>query len=120
MNSINAFLVRSENGSVDLDATTAKFRGALEVYLAERETELSQIAEAVHGVFDQYKGVSLNMPALLNFALGRLNPTPATHALLSERTVEYVRDNAGEGKIFTIAKGKGGGVRRNADHTPKA
>lgn len=115
MNGINEFLVRSESGSVDLDATTAKFRGALEVYLTQRETEASKIAEAVHAIYDEYKGASLNMPALCSFTAARLGATPATHAVLCERTAEYVRENAGEGKTFTIAKGKNGGVRRNAD-----
>lgn len=120
MSNINAFVVKSENGSVDVEASCLKFRGELEKHLAAREVETSAIAEAVHAVFDQYKGVNINMPALTNAVLSRMGATPSTFAVLSERTAEYVRENAGEGGAFKIAKGKGGGVRRVADIAPAA
>lgn len=120
MSNMNEFLVRGSDGTVDVDATTLKFRGALEVYIAERETENALIAAAVSEVFDQFKGANINMPALTSYALQRLNATPSNFMALSERIQEYVRENAGEGGIYKIAKGKGGGVRRVADLPPAA
>jgi hypothetical protein len=55
-------------GLVDRDATLLACGDAIDTYVAERETETEAIAEAVHGVFDQYKGASINMPALAGFA----------------------------------------------------
>jgi hypothetical protein len=120
MDNMNAFVVRGESGSVDVEATTLKFRGALEVYLATRETEDASIAAAVHEVFDTHRGANINMPALVGFAIQKLGVTPANHATLSEKVADYVRNNAGDGGAFEIKKGKGGGTRRVCDITKPA
>ena len=120
MSNINAFLVRGADGSCDLDATVLKFRGELEKFLALRETEDAGIAAAVSEVFDTHKGASINMPALQGFVLQKMGATPANYAVLGERVAEYVRSQAGEGGIYKIAKGKGGGVKRVADIKPEA
>ncbi len=120
MSNINAFLVRGADGSCDLDATVLKFRGELEKYLAQRETEDAGIAAAVHEVFDTYKGANINMPALQGFVLQKMGATPANWAVLGERIADYVRSQAGEGGLYKIAKGKNGGVRRVADIKPEA
>jgi uncharacterized protein (UPF0335 family) len=128
---ISKILVRGADGLVDLDATVLAFRGTLEVYIAERETENALIAQAVHEVFDQYKGASINMPALLHYVLQKMDATPANFGVLGERVSEYVRENAvtetnasGIFKnvkgIFKIAKGKGGGCKRVCDIAPEA
>lgn len=106
------------SGGVDRAATLTACENAIDQYVAERETELSNIADAVHGVFDQYKGASINMPALAGFALQRLNAQPANFKTLETRVMEYVRSESGDrpsGATFAIGKGKGGGVKRWAD-----
>lgn len=116
-------LALTSSGTVDRDATLTACENAIDTYVAERELESETIAKAVHGVFDQYKGASINMPALAGFALQRLNAQPANFNVLEERTMEYVRANAGtreSGAEFAIGKGKGGGVKRWADQPVEA
>lgn len=130
MSSITVNLV-SVDGRTDKDASTAAFVSAMETHIASRELELETIADAVNAVFDRYLGTSINMPALCSFALQELNAQPENHKVLSERTAQYVRDNAQGDKdketgleprpdsLFVIGKGKGGGVHRRADRPAK-
>ena len=110
---IGEFVLRDSDGSIDVAGTVQKFEDELLVYLAERETEEEQVSAAVHAVFDAHKGARINMPAVVSLALQHLSVTPATYQALSTKVQEYVRSN--NGVLFTIAKGKGGGVSRNAD-----
>lgn len=104
------------DGLVDQAASEKAFRTALVKYTAERETELSSIADAVGAVFDAHKGASINMPAVAHYALTGLNAQPENFKTLETRVMEYVRENAkGDSSIFVIAKGKKGGVTRRAD-----
>lgn len=112
------YAIRSEAGNIDLPATLAKFEVTLIQFQAERETEAASLGVAVGGVFDQYRGINLNMPAVTSMALTRLNVQPENFKILTEKVQTYIRDNAGEresGAIFHIGKGKGGGVRRWSD-----
>lgn len=130
MSSITVNLV-SVDGRTDEDASVAAFRVAMSKHIADRETELSTIADAVGAVFDKYKGTSINMPALCNFALQELNAQPENYKVLQERTAQYVRDNSQGEKdketgvearpdsLFVIGKGKGGGVHRRSDRPAK-
>lgn len=130
MSSITVNLV-SVDGRTDKDASTAAFVSAMESHIASRELELETIADAVNAVFDKYKGTSINMPALCNFALQELNAQPENYKVLQERTADYVRENAQGDKdketgleprpnsLFVIGKGKGGGVHRRADRPAK-
>lgn len=117
MTTINlaSFVVRDSDGSIDTLATVAKFEGVLAQFQVERETELATIGAAVHAVFDQYKGATLNMPALVSLSLQKLNVQAETYKALHERVVAFVHDNAGENGLFRISKGKGGGVVRVCD-----
>lgn len=126
---LHSYVVRGSDGSVDAEATIGKFGTDLARYIAERETEQETIANAVHAVFDHYKGASLNMPALVSMTLTKLNAQPESFKALSDRVLSFVRENAqGETKdgvserpnsLFVIGKGKGGGVKRRSD-IPKA
>jgi hypothetical protein len=118
---LSSYVVRAEDGSIDLDATCTKFAGDLLKYQAERETEAEVVGAAVHAVFDQFKGARLNMPAVTSLALQKLNVQPENFKTLSERVQGYIRDHAGEqgsGSLFGIGRGKGGGVIRWADAPP--
>ena len=126
MTTINlaTFVVRNdESGEMDIDATDAKFHAVLVKYQAERETEAETVSTAVNAVFDQYKGATINMPALTHRALIVLNAQNENHKTLTERIQHYVRDNNGkreDGATFAIVKGYGGGVRRWADYVEKS
>jgi len=135
-NTLSAFVVRGEDGRLDSDATVAKFVDRLAEWESAVEKEDSAIAAAVHEVFDTkiVKGGSLNMDAIVTFAIPALNPNSDNFAILRDRIKDWVRTNADQpakkskdGKTvlveaeaprtraFSIAKGKGGGVRRWAD-----
>jgi hypothetical protein len=116
---LGEYVVRNADGTIDVEATCQKFEGDLLVHIAERETEEEQVATAVHGVFDTYKGARINMPALVSAAVTRLGVQPANYQVLADAVHAYVRSNAGT--LFTIQKGKGGGVSRISDEPkPKA
>jgi hypothetical protein len=123
----------------DLAANEQAFRTSYLAFVAEREIEDTNIGDAVHAVFDQYRSASINMPALAGFALTRLNVQPENFKALETRVMEYVRENADRHektdketglitqaaetprtRSFVIAKGKGGGVKRWSDHPVKA
>jgi hypothetical protein len=110
----------TKDGKIDEKASRLAFDAALVKYVAERETELSAIADAVRTVFDSHKGLSINMPAVAGFALQQLNAQPENYKTLETRVMEYVRENAkGDSSLFVIAKGKKGGVTRRADQPAK-
>lgn len=115
---------------IDQAASTAAFHTNLVKLVAERETQTEQIRDAVEALFDQYRGTSINMPAIASMTCQHLNAQPETFKVLSERVLAYVRENA-QGKalpdgtyerpdsLFVIEKGKGGGCYRRADHVAK-
>ena len=130
--SLHSLAERAADGTIDEKSTMLKFQGILRQYIAERSTEDETIAEAVHAVFDEHKGTSINMDAVASFALPKLNVQPENFNYLKGRVLDYVRANADlpekkvDGKVvqaaeaprtraFAIGKGKGGGVRRWAD-----
>lgn len=136
----NTITIALVNGTDDdLETNVQAFREAYLSYVAERGIEDEQIATAVDAVFDQYKGASINMPALAGFVLQRLNAQPENFTALEERVLDYVRRNADQSELkdketkavirqaeaprtrtFSIGKGKGGGVRRWSDVPVKA
>lgn len=136
---LSDFVVRGAGGKLDFDATVEKFSTRLLEFEAVVGLESEQIGAAVHAVFDRFPGAnSINMDAIVGFALPNLNPTPDNHNILKDRIKDYIRINsdrpekkdkvtkvvlaAGEPdrtRDFHIAKGKGGGVKRWADHPLK-
>lgn len=107
---------RSETGSVDVDATIAKFAGELQSYLNGVETLSDSIGVAVEQVFDAHKGASIPLPALVSIALTALGVSPTNFTEMSEAVADYVRSHK---DVYQMSKGKGGGVRRIADIPPK-
>ena len=108
---LNTYVVRSSNGSIDHEATIAKFENDLNAFSVEREKEESVIADALHVIFDSHKGKRIPMPFLTSEVLRVLNVQPENFKSLTEKVQEYVRacDD------FSIGKGKGGGVGRACD-----
>lgn len=138
-------LSRLSDGSVDTEATLAKFEGALSKHIAEVELETVEIANAVSAVFDKFPGARLGMTYVINQALQGLNVQPENNKSLTDRVHAYIQENAdqdpvyatdpktgkviGKGeervmvtpaeedrtRMFSIGKGKGGGVVRWSD-----
>lgn len=118
MTTLSITLARSSDGSVDEAGTLDACRAAVRKYVAERETETSQIADAVGALFDRLAGGRANMPYVQSSVLHALNAQPENFKVLGEKIAQYVRDNAGDresGKLFHIGKGKTGGVTRWSD-----
>jgi hypothetical protein len=113
-NTLTVTLVNDSSGSIDQAASRAAFETALARHTAEVETQGTLIEEAVSALFDQYKDTAIGMPALGSMTAQRLGGNPDNFKVLSERTLNHVRANAdGKGRaLYTISKGKGGGVRR--------
>ena len=109
---LSEMVVRDETGCVDVEGTIATFRNDLYTWLQEVEYETALIAGAVKEVFDNHKGVRINMPALVSMTLNILGATPSNYADLSEKVGAYVRTAK---EVFLVSKGKGGGVCRIAD-----
>lgn len=123
---LSSYVVRTADGSVDLESTLFKFEEDLQRFIAEKDVENAAIAAQIHAIFDTYKGARLNMPYLTGEALRRMNASPANWKVLSDKITSFVQDNA-QGKTgedgsverpnstFIISRGKGGGVARRAD-----
>lgn len=129
------YVERGDDGKLDFEATIAKFSARLTEYEAVCEKEDATIADAVHAVFDSkvMRGGSVNMDAIVTFAIPSLNPNTENYAILRDRIKNWIRINSDQSekknkegtvlvpadaprtRTFSISKGKGGGVRRWAD-----
>lgn len=125
--SLTTDLVLSQ-GKIDIEASTQAFRSAAVKRQAELETEQAEIAEAVSDLFDRNLGKAIAMPTLGSMVAQALNAVPENFKVLSERALDYVRQNSqatGSEKegtlvqhpdsLFVIGKGKNGGCYRRAD-----
>jgi cupin superfamily acireductone dioxygenase involved in methionine salvage len=120
-NKLTVDLVRCEDGSIDVAGSEAAFSGALSRYIAECETEDTEIAKAVESIFDRLNGTRCNMPYIVNQALQVLNVQPANHKVLFEKVSDFIRANAhGDDAVYHIGKGKGGYVIRLSDESDDA
>jgi len=109
-------VVRNKNGAVDTKASVTAFKAELDSLIAAEKTESAVFEDAAHAAFDKYPGTAISMPALCAAITVAMNAEPVNHAALTERARKYIQNNSvGEKSIFTITKGKGGGVRRRSD-----
>lgn len=134
-NVLASYAVRDTDGKFNFDATMAKFGDRLLEFGALCEQEEGKIGAAVNKVFDEKvsKGGTINMDAIVTFAMPSMNPNADNYAYLANAIKDWVRLNSDvhekkskEGVVlreaeaprtraFYISKGKGGGVRRWAD-----
>lgn len=114
MNNMNGYVVRTA-GAVDIEATVNKFRGELATHIATLEASEASIADAVSAVFDTNLGTRMPLPALRQLTLTKLGTGPADYAATVEAFDSYVHANATKDGIFSISKGKNGGVARVSD-----
>lgn len=113
MINIASYTVRNSDGTINHEATLAKFAGDLLRYEAEREMEREVIAGAVHALFDRHLGKRMTTPFVVSEALKSLNAQPENYKALTEKVQEFLRTTP----EFHTGKGKGGGVARLADLT---
>ena len=109
--SLGGYAVLGADGSIDHDATVAKFAGDLIRFEADREVEQSVIADAVNALFDTHLGKRLNTPYVVGEVLKSLNVQPENFSTLTDKVTDFLRTCP----AFSVAKGKGGGCGRVAD-----
>lgn len=107
-NSVASFVVFGSDGSVDVTSTVVAFEESLLEYAEKRTNIMVAVARAVEAVFDQYPRATINMPAVITFAMGKLPADNDSYDILKESIESYVRNNPS----YLIKKGKGGGVSR--------
>lgn len=112
------YTVRSENGSIDIEASTQAFRAALTAQVASAEALATKIEAAVDAVFDE-QGIRLPKGMLIDGALAKLGATSETHTSLTHSVEEYLRantskDKGADGRRIAAIKGQKGGLQRLA------
>jgi hypothetical protein len=127
-NAVVAFLVYNAAGSVDLEATCAKFREVALKYSVGQEAEVGLIAACMAEVFATHKGVRMNVPAITSATIQKLTSKnsqfgdPALFSGLSKRIGEVLKDLTGDEdtKPYGVTRGPAGGHFCKADQAPKA
>jgi hypothetical protein len=112
---LSTYCERTEDGSVDVEGTLAKFGVDLLNFVAERDTEDAVIGEAVNALFDKHPGARLVVPYVVSQTLVALNVQPQNSTALTKRVMDFLHANNGErdsGQPYGIGKGKGSGVCR--------
>lgn len=126
---LSVAVIASASGAIDQEATKRAFADKLTNYVAEQETEDTEIAEQVSACFDEHPGARQNMPALVHGTLRRLNVQPANFKTMEAKVQAYIRKNsdrpadkkagieaeAERTRLFGTKKGQGGGVCRWSD-----
>ena len=116
---LTSFIIVNDSGNIDIIATMDKFQILLYKYQTECEIEHNVISQAVHAVFDQYKGTTIRMAAIAGISVQKLNGQPENFKILTNKVKEFVKKNSGDkgsGKLFRILKGKNSGVIRCSDY----
>jgi hypothetical protein len=116
---MSTYIERGAGGVVDVSKTLAKFATDLSQFLAATETEGDVFESAVTAIFDKNKGARMNVPALTSAVLSHLNVSYENFKIMDEKFKTWLRANAStkreDGKPYSVAKGKNGGVFRWSD-----
>ena len=138
---VKAFFV-TEDGKVNLDASVERFRSTALKFIAGQEAQDTLITECMSGLFDQYKGASLNLDYIKSQTVERMGKAvpelkdPSLFSILSARVEDLLHANCNQpavdakgdkpaveavtGRTYDMRKGKGGGFFRISDQAPKA
>jgi uncharacterized cupredoxin-like copper-binding protein len=125
-------LVTDSEDRIDVDATLALAQEQLVNYKTNIETEDFTVKEAVDYVFDNNRGVRMNMEFIVGQALNHLNVQSGNYQTLKTKIHDHISGN-GQGKTLTkatkdspavvenpnslyiIGRGRGAGTVRRAD-----
>lgn len=122
--SVKAFMVNDANdanGRVDMKASELKFRQSALAYLADQEADQDMVGACLTVLYNTHKGVSLNTDFIVSEVrrmmvqqVPALNE-PSTFARVKDRILSFLKENTGEGKVYAVKAGHGGGHYRSAD-----
>jgi len=105
-------IVRSEEGLVDVDASVAKFAVFVANLKEQEDKDIARVLTGLNTVFDKNKGVRLEVPTVVNLTMAELGCSVTEYKDLSKLAHEILSNNK---KIFSVKRGRGGGVGRVAD-----
>jgi hypothetical protein len=112
---INGCVVLATDGTISVKATLKNVGDAITHFNTSFANDLDVVGAAVESVFDQYKGTTITTPTLASLAVARLHDIqPTDWAKMEERVKAYVGAQVAGG-LFTVTKGRNGGVTRLAD-----
>lgn len=113
------FIVRNSDGSLDLQGTLDALAPEVIAAVEKTDNQFADIANAVHAVFDQFKGIRLSTDSLVSFAMRNMEVSIETVSDTAGRIKDYVKANTGERgvSLFSTKRGKGGGIQRWSDVT---
>lgn len=122
---MKAFLV-TVAGKVDLEASVNRFRESALLHIAKNEGEETLIKECMTSLFDQHRGVVMNVAAITSGTIQKMAVqvphlgSPTLFSFLSKRIGEVLKDLTGDedGKPYAMRKGPAGGHYRKADQSP--
>ncbi len=117
---ISSFLVKNEEGLVDVEATRAKFDTSLLDYVATQSGNDESIKLALTKLFDEHHGARLNQQAIATLTrsiLGDMNPDlkdPKLVTPLMKRIIEVLKVETKAG-VYVSTQGPSGGTARVVD-----
>ena len=114
---LNESVVRV-SGRIDVTASLVALESALEAAIVAEETATAGVSAAVLAVFADYKGTSINKPAVASLAMQKLGTAPGDFGATSDLVNAYIDQNKGDDGLFIVKKGKGGGISLRADAKP--
>lgn len=114
------FIVRTEDGSVDLAASTAKFSQTALAFLASQEANDSLIRTCMTALYDTFRGASFNQAYIASSVIRLMGVSKpellaaSVHPSLTKRIVEVLHQDTKAG-IYVSKKGPGFGTSRVSD-----
>jgi hypothetical protein len=117
---MSSFVVRDDNG-INVESTEQKFHNHLLKYIAESQTEQSNILSAINSVFEENHRTNMNTQFVLNESVRKMNGASlasAAYGILLDKVKSTIKSNSGtkeSGAIFGTKKGKNGGIFRWCD-----
>lgn len=118
---LKPFLV-TDGGTINLEASVAKFRENALMHIAKQEAEEVLIKMCLNEVYDHYKGSWMNADALFSATIKRMEAkvpelgNPSLYSFLCKRIDGIIHEDP----AFVMKKGAGFGWARAADQTPVA
>jgi len=114
------YLVKNDDGTINIDLTVEAYREALENYVEETETVRDTVLATTTELL-RMAGTKVPIDSAIGLCVCKLNPANVTSFAKSKKLVEgIIRDNTNgkneESKRFCAATGKGGGLYLNKKH----
>jgi hypothetical protein len=110
------YIIRNEDGSIDIHTSVEAYRQALVSWVEEQERAQEVYREAVLSVLTMASGKRFPLPSLIGMALVKLQPSAKEYEKMSKSVEAWIRQNTGEkgsSALLCAQKGKGGGYCLN-------